>query len=137
MKRRDFISGLSGALAMPLLARAQQASKVHRLGVLSPSNAAVVSIRAVTLPELAKAEFVEGQNLFVDVRVGTAAQISELARALVASNPDVIIAVSDIAIAALKAASSSVPIVMSFGTGDPVAAGFAARMGSLAEISPV
>ena len=39
MKRRDFISGLSGAMAMPLLARAQQASKVHRLGVLSPSNA--------------------------------------------------------------------------------------------------
>ena len=39
-----------------------------------------------------------------------------------------IIAVSDIAIAALKAASSSVPIVMSFGTGDPVAAGFAASI---------
>ena len=100
MKRRDFIAGLSGAMAMPLLARAQQGSKVHRLGVLSPSIASVVSIRAVTLSELAKAGFVEGQNLFVDVRVGTAAQISELARALVASNPDAVIAVSDIAIAA-------------------------------------
>ena len=125
MKRREFMALVGGVAAMPLAARAQQASKVHRLGVLSPSNASVVSIRAVTLPELAKAGFVEGQNLFVDIRVGTAAQISELARALVASKPDAIIAVSDIAIAALKAASSSVPIVMSFGTGDPVAAGFA------------
>jgi putative ABC transport system substrate-binding protein len=128
MRRRDFIAALGGAAAMPFAARAQQASRGHRLGVLSPSNASLASIRAVTLPELAKAGFVEGQNLFVDMRVGTAAQISELARALVASNPDAIIAVSDITIAALKAASSSVPIVMSFATGDPVAAGFAASI---------
>jgi hypothetical protein len=48
-----------------------------------------------------------------------------LARALVASNLDAIIAVSDISIEAAKAASGTIPIVMSFSTGDPVAAGFA------------
>src|SRR5262245_6448573 len=114
MRRRDFIAGLGGAVAWPMEMRAQQGGKVHRLGVLSPSSASVASIRAVTIPELAKAGFTEGQNLFVDARVGSAAQISELARVLVAGNPDVVIAVSDIAIAALKAASNSVPIVMSF-----------------------
>jgi ABC-type uncharacterized transport system substrate-binding protein len=44
---------------------------------------------------------------------------------LVASNPDAIIAVSDVSIEAVKAASGTIPVVMSFGTGDPVAAGFA------------
>jgi ABC-type uncharacterized transport system substrate-binding protein len=128
MKRREFITLLGGAAAFldsrfPL--EAQQANKVYRLGVLSPSSASVDSIRAVTVPELAKAGFVEGQNLAVDARVGVGAQISELARALVASNLDAIIAVSDISIEAANAASGTIPIVMSFGTGDPVAAGFA------------
>jgi putative ABC transport system substrate-binding protein len=85
-------------------------------------------MRAVTLPELAKAGFIEGQNLFVDVRVGTAGQMPELARTVLAGKPDLMVAVSDIAIAAAKAASGSVPIVMSFGTGDPIAAGFAASI---------
>ena len=129
MRRRDFFSLLSGALAAwPLAARAQQAGKVYRLGVLSPSNASIASIRSVTLAELAKSGFIVGQNLFVDVRVGTAMQMPELAQALVAGSHDAVIAVSDISISAMKAASGAVPIVMSFGTGDPVAAGFAASI---------
>jgi ABC-type uncharacterized transport system substrate-binding protein len=52
----------------------------------------------------------------------------DLARAMVGGNPDAIIAVSDISIGALKAGSNSVPIVMSFGTGDPAAAGFASSI---------
>jgi putative ABC transport system substrate-binding protein len=47
---------------------------------------------------------------------------------LVAGNPDAVIAVSDISINALKALSATLPIVMSFGTGDPVAAGFASSI---------
>jgi putative tryptophan/tyrosine transport system substrate-binding protein len=128
MRRRQFITLLSGAAAY-LHARtplaAQPANRIYRLGVLSPSSASVDSIRAVTVPELAKAGFVEGQNLVVDARVALPSQMSELARALVASNPDAIIAVSDISIEAAKAASGKIPVIMSFGTGDPVAAGFA------------
>jgi hypothetical protein len=51
-------------------------------------------------------------------------------------NPDAIIAVSDISIGALKAVSNSAPIVMSFGTGDPVAAGFASSIRARATIGP-
>jgi putative ABC transport system substrate-binding protein len=126
--RREFITLLGGAAAL-LYSRlplgAQQAGKVYRLGILSPGSASIDSIRAVTVPELAKAGFVEGQNLVLDVRVGGASQLSELARALVAGNMDAIIAVSDISIEAARRASSTIPVVMSFGTGDPVAAGFA------------
>jgi putative tryptophan/tyrosine transport system substrate-binding protein len=128
MRRREFITLIGGAAALldsRLPLGAQQANKIYRLGVLSPASASIDSIRAITVPELAKAGFVEGQNLVLDVRVGVGSQISELARALVASNTDAIIAVSDISIEAAKTASSTIPVVMSFGTGDPVAAGFA------------
>jgi putative tryptophan/tyrosine transport system substrate-binding protein len=128
VRRRAFITLIGGAVVflhsrLPL--EAQQANKIYRLGILSPSSASVDSIRAVTVPELAKAGFVQGQNLILEPRVGLESQISELARTLVASNVDAIIAVSDISIEAVKAASSTIPVVMSFGTGDPVAAGFA------------
>ena len=128
MRRREFITLAGGAAAWPLAARAQQPGKVYRLGALAPASAALDSIRSVTLGELANSGFVEGQNLVFDARVGTPAQIRDLARVLVASSPDAIIAVSDITIEALKAATSTIPIVMSFGTGDPVAAGFAASI---------
>jgi hypothetical protein len=40
------------------------------------------------VPELAKAGFIEGQNLVIDARARVGSQIPELARALVASNLD-------------------------------------------------
>ena len=60
-------------------------------------------------------------------RIGTLGQMPNLARAVVGGNPDAI-SLSPISIVALKAAPNSVPIVMSFGTGDPVAAGFASSI---------
>jgi putative tryptophan/tyrosine transport system substrate-binding protein len=128
MKRREFITLIGGAVAWPLAARGQQAGKVYRLGVLATATSSIDNIRSVTLPELAKAGFIEGQNLIVDARAGTGAQTPELAQALVAGDPDAIIGVSDVVTGALKAASNSVPIVMSFAGSDPVAAGFAASI---------
>jgi putative ABC transport system substrate-binding protein len=93
---------------------------------LSPAVAQLDSIRIVVLPELANAGIAEGRNLIFDARAGSTEKLPELARELIATNPDAIMAVSSAAIGALKAISSTVPIVMSFSDLDPVAAGFAA-----------
>src|ERR1044071_8026145 len=37
MRRRGFIAGLTSTVAMPLVARAQEAGRTYRLGVLSPN----------------------------------------------------------------------------------------------------
>ena len=67
MKRRTFITLLGGAaVAWPLAARAQQSTKVVRLGYLAPAR----------LPNLIEAlraglrdfGYVEGQNLAIEYR---------------------------------------------------------------------
>jgi putative tryptophan/tyrosine transport system substrate-binding protein len=106
-------------------ARAQEAGRMYRIDVISPSGSSVSLIRRVVMPELAREGFVEGQNLLVQERVGTPDRIAALARDVVSRPPDVIIAVSYAVISAIKAAAPDTPIVMSFMGSDPVAAGFA------------
>jgi putative ABC transport system substrate-binding protein len=77
------------------------------------------------LPYLATRGFVEGHNLVVDRRVGTEDQMSALAQAIVGDKPDVIIATSDWALHAARAATSTVPIVAAPMGADPVRAGVA------------
>jgi putative tryptophan/tyrosine transport system substrate-binding protein len=126
MRRRDFITMLGSALAAyPLAANAQGQGKAFRLAALSPASAQLDAIRGIVLPELAKANFVEGRNLVLDARWAGMEKLPDLARGVVAERPDVVMAVSGAAIGAVKAASTTIPIVMSFSDYDPVAAGFA------------
>jgi len=118
MRRREIIAGLVGAVAWPGDMAAQPAQRMYRLGVLSPSVSSYDTLRG----QLAKLGFIEGRNLVVDVRVGAPDQLPRMAHELVATKPDVVVAVSA-ALAAMKQASSTVPIV-AFGP-DPVAQGFA------------
>jgi putative ABC transport system substrate-binding protein len=102
---------------------ADAAERIWRMGVLTLADENAV--RAVILPYLAARGFVEGRNLVVDVRVGAEGQMPELARALVSDKADVIIAASDWALHAARAATTTIPIVASpIGT-DPVRAGVA------------
>src|SRR5919202_306244 len=79
-------------------AEAQQIERVHRLGVLSPLDRASDSVFLVTLSALAEQGFVEGHNLLVEEHRGPANEMPDSVRSLIASKPDVIIAVSDSAV---------------------------------------
>ena len=125
MRRRDLLlfaalGLLSCAVSATLL---HAADKVWRLGVLSLVNNPAMHNAA--LSQLAERGFVEGRNLVVDVRVGTAEQMPALARELVAAGPDVIMAVSDWAVHPARKATKSIPIVASPMGADPVAVGVA------------
>jgi putative tryptophan/tyrosine transport system substrate-binding protein len=102
---------------------AEAAERVWRIGVLTLVDDS--GVRSVILPYLATRGFVEGRNLVVDLRVGTESQIAELAQALVGGKPDAIIAASDWALHAARAATSTIPIVAAPMGADPVLAGVA------------
>jgi putative tryptophan/tyrosine transport system substrate-binding protein len=92
VKRRDFIALIGGAAAAwPLAARAQQAGRSYRLGILAPSGPGAPPIVAF-FDELRRSGFIEGQNLTV-IPGGLGIrddQNAEFAAALVKAAPDVI-----------------------------------------------
>jgi putative ABC transport system substrate-binding protein len=100
-----------------------QTGRVHRLAVLGASAHGLDFVRTVTLPELEKLGYRQGQNLVVEMRAGPPADLTDLARALVASSPSVIVALDGASVTAARHETSTTPIVM-FGA-DPVELGFA------------
>jgi putative tryptophan/tyrosine transport system substrate-binding protein len=125
MGRREFIARMTATGVLAVLSRtyAVAADRIWRVGVLTPVDDSVV--RSVILPYLATRGFIEGRNLVVDFRIGTAEQLPELAQALVGNKPDVIIAISDWALHPARAATSIIPIVAAPIGADPVRAGVA------------
>jgi putative ABC transport system substrate-binding protein len=124
MDRRQFLLAVLGVLP-PAPVSAQAPGRLYRIAFITPSEATVEACRKFQLPELARFGFVEGRNLTMTTHVGPPARMPELAREAIATKPDVVIAVSTVAILAVKEASSTVPIVMSFIGEDPVAKGVA------------
>jgi putative ABC transport system substrate-binding protein len=113
MRRRDLLSALAAAL-LPTPLLAQTPEKVWRVGLLTPNQFGARVFHQLNLPELAKLGFVEGRNLSVQVFSADDAyeRLPALAVELVATKPDVIIAVAPTAIRAARAATSTIPIVM-------------------------
>src|SRR6266536_977044 len=103
MRRREFITLLGGAAAAwPLAARAQQGDRMRRIGVL------------IGLAE----DDPETKARLAGFRQG-------LEKELVALQPDVILANSTPAIAALQRESRAIPVVFA-GAADPIGSGFVA-----------
>src|SRR5262245_56183560 len=116
MRRRDFIAGLAGAVAIPIAARAQQTDRTRRLGVLSTSvesDPEGLTWRTALVRRLQELGWIEGRNLMVDYRFGAIGvnRMPEFAKELVALQPDVIFAGGTTAAAALRQSTFSIPIV--------------------------
>jgi putative ABC transport system substrate-binding protein len=119
MRRREFITALGGAAAWPLAARAQQPSKVSRIGFLitAPVQVFLEAFRQ-GLRELG---YQEGQNIVIEYRTaeGNFDRFSSLAQDLIRLNVDLVVASNSVAARAVQQASSTIPIVVPV-MGDPV-----------------
>src|SRR5262249_23798343 len=123
VKRRKFITLLSGAAAWPLAARAQQ-PVIPVLGFLRSASAAGSEQLVAALRQgLKEAGFSEGQDVAIDFRWGDDQpdRLPGLAADLVRRQAAVIIA-NDLAARAAMAATTAIPIVFVIG-GDPVRRG--------------
>src|SRR4051794_29659862 len=131
MRRREFVGLVGGAVAWPVAARAQPAERMRRIGVLvglAENDPEMQQRLAGFRQGLEKLGWSEGRNVRIDYRfapVGT--QVLLLARELVALQPDVILAQSTPATAALKSETSTIPIVFA-SVADPIGSGFVASL---------
>jgi ABC-type uncharacterized transport system substrate-binding protein len=128
VKRREFIALIGGAAAAwPLAARAQQGERMRRIGVLmnlAADDTEAQARLAAFLQGLQELGWTVGRNVQIDYRwsAADADRIRKSAPELVALAPDVIMATSSPATAALLQATRTVPIVF-VQVADPVGAG--------------
>jgi putative ABC transport system substrate-binding protein len=132
MRRREFITMLGGAAALPLAAAAQQQpDRVRRLGIIiavgqSPEYVAALAAFDQVLGSLG---WKEGANLRIDVRWSAGSQESarSAAQEIAALNPDVIVGQSATVVEALLSTTRTTPIVF-LHVADPVASGFVSNL---------
>jgi len=131
VKRREFIAGLAGAVAWPVVARAQQPVSTRRIAVLMgfpESDAQAQAYIAAFRDELQKLGWGDGRNLRIDTRWATHADpdaMQQFAKELVALQPDLILSNTTPTTAALLRETRTVPIVFAM-IADPVGSGFVA-----------
>jgi len=129
--RREFVAALGGAAFWPPMARAQEPGRMRRVGVLifgTPNDPIAHALLAALRDGLAKLNWVEGQNLRIDFRIGAdPAAIHAGAAELVGLEPDVIVSRSTVVTRALQDETTTIPIVF-LGVGDPIASGLVASL---------
>jgi putative tryptophan/tyrosine transport system substrate-binding protein len=133
MRRRDFITLLGGAAATwPLAARAQQAERMRRIGVLSSvgaDDAGEKTRLAAFVRGLKQLGWTAGSNVRIDHcwAEGVPDRIRTCAMELVGLAPDVILATSGTNLPVLLQTTQSVPIVF-VRVADPVGAGWVSSL---------
>ena len=81
MRRREFITFIGGAAAWPLAARAQQAERMRRIGVLMgyvESSSSGQALIAAFREGLQKLGWIEGRNTRIDIRWATPADAESI-----------------------------------------------------------
>jgi putative ABC transport system substrate-binding protein len=127
MRRREFIVGLGSAAAWPVVARAQPADRVRRIGWLDLSpetdlgaQAAIVAFRQ----SMERLGWSIGRNLAIDYHWGVvdAARARIASAAVLGQMPDAVTSAGTPATLALRQATDKVPVVFAAVT-EPVAQG--------------
>ena len=129
MRRRDFVTLLGGTVAAwPLAVQAQKLARTQRVSVLlgltenDPLQNARLKAFRLGMRDL---EWIEGRNIQIEYRFAGAnlALINQHVAELIRSAPDAIVANSTPILAALRTATSTIPIVFVI-VNDPVGQGF-------------
>jgi putative ABC transport system substrate-binding protein len=128
MKRREFIAGLGGAAAWPVVARAQQ-SAVPVIGYLSSGTRAFSFNETAFRQGLASMGFVEGRNVTIDYQFadGQYDRLPVLATDLLRRHAAVIYADDNASAMTAKATITTVPVIFRIG-GDPIRLGLVASL---------
>ena len=129
MQRREFLAAVA-AVALPALAVAQPASRLHRIGWLSPGGDRYTRPAFEALMAgLRHLGYVEGTNIRVEAlwSEGDDRKLGEMAHRLLQGRPEVIVTQTK-AVFAVRATRTEIPVVFGF-SGDPLVAKLA---GSLA-----
>jgi putative ABC transport system substrate-binding protein len=132
LDRRTFVCTLTGSLlAAPLAAEAQQAGRVYRIGVLMNKASDPAESRQWQGLWLGLRErgWIEGENILIELREaeGNSSRVPELAADLVRRKMDLIVTRGSLFTGAVKAATSSIPIVF-IAHADPVGTGHVASL---------
>jgi putative tryptophan/tyrosine transport system substrate-binding protein len=127
MNRRAFIGAVAGGLGIVrLIAEAQQAARVYRIGFLIVATAeSTAQLLSALTAGLRGLSYIEGRNIIFEPRYadGRLEQLPDLAAELVRLGVDVIVTGGNQHVAAAQHATATIPIVF-VATSDPVAAGF-------------
>ncbi len=120
---------VGGLLAAPLAAQAQQAGKVPRIGYLANNLAANPHLREAFLQGLRDLGYVEGRNVVIEYRSAEekVERLPALAAELVSLKLNVIVVVGPQPTAAVKAATTTIPVVFVI-VADPVGLGLVSSL---------
>ena len=130
--RRRLLAALAGAAACPLAARAQQADRMRRIGVLMgyvESDREGQANFAAFQGGLQKLGWMKGRNIRIDARWASADAdlVQRFAKELVALQPDVIVTQNTPITAAMLQQTRTIPIIFA-NVSDPVGSGFVAGL---------
>jgi putative ABC transport system substrate-binding protein len=128
MRRRDFMTGLGIAAALPAISRAQQA--IPTIGFLSTRSPDEATIHTNAFRSgLEEMGYVEGSSIAIEYRwaSGDYGKLPAFAADLLSRHLALLVAAGDPAALAAKAAASSVPLVFLVG-GDPERSGLVTSM---------
>jgi putative ABC transport system substrate-binding protein len=128
--RRGFVRMIGAGCAItPLIVRAQKATKMRRIGWLSPSSQPDDAEIDKDWAPLRQLGWIEGRNIVVERRFTNdrGEPLAAAAQELVRLNVDLIVTDGTPAALAAKKATATIPIVMA-GAGDPVALGLVASL---------
>jgi putative ABC transport system substrate-binding protein len=132
MRRRQFITLLGGAAAWPVAARAQQADRMRRIGVLvggAEGDLQGQAGQAAFMKALQELGWTDGRNIRIDYRFAAADvdRMQTFAKELVSLQPDLIMGQTTTVVAALQRETRVIPIVFVI-VSDPVGSGFVASL---------